>query len=936
MRIPTATYRLQLNNGFPFAAAQKIIPYLQELGITDVYGSPIFKARAGSVHGYDIVDPNQINPELGGEAGFRELIEAIAHHDMGWLQDIVPNHMAFDSQNQILVDLLENGPDSQYISYFDIDWNHPYHAMGGRVLAPFLGDFYGDCLEKGELHLDYDSYGFSINYYHLRLPLKIESYSRILTYDFNRLRQQMGRAEPDFVKFLGVLYSIKYLPAGEEGSERYDQITFIKSMLWELWQSNACIQQYITENLHIFNGEPSHSESFELLDRLLSEQFFRLSYWKVGNEELNYRRFFTVNDLISVRVEDDEVFKRTHELIFRLVAAGDITGLRIDHIDGLYDPKQYLERLRSHLGDTYMVIEKILEGHEELPSTWPCQGTTGYDFLARLNGIFIHQHHEPQFTELYGDLTGVRVPFTDIVDEKKRLIIAKHLAGDIDNLGNVLKEISTRYRYASDFTIYGLKGSLIEIMAAFPVYRTYINDEGLSARDRHYSEQAIQQALQKMPVFANELDFISRFLFLDFDRDLSDGEKDQWLHFTRRLQQFTGPLTAKGVEDTAMYVYNRMVSLNEVGSDPGAWGSSLEEFHQFNQRQNSHLPHGLVTTATHDTKRGEDLRARLNVLSELPDVWRQHVEQWQAWNQRHKSAIGRQPAPDTNDEYLLYQTLVGAFCFDPTALPSFGDRLKDYLVKAIRESKVHTGWLHPDSEYEQACLNFVTALFAEGEDSAFWADFLPFQRQIAHYGVFNSLAQVVLKVAAVGVPDFYQGSELWDLSLVDPDNRRPVDYEHRQTLLQELKADLAQDHLGALARYLAQPSDGKIKLFVTYRALQVRQELTEVFQKGEYLPLQVIGSLQQHVIAFARIYDDTMVIAVAPRWLTALIKDGELPLGDRTWHETRISLPTQDPLVFRDGIAGHAIAAEGVLWLRDVLAHAPVALLMTKLVQAKT
>ncbi len=920
MRIPTSTYRIQFNQKFTLIDAQKVVPYLAELGISDIYASPIFKARAASTHGYDIVDSNQINPELGGIEALRALNLKVKEQNMGWVQDIVPNHMAFDSQNQMLIDLLENGRDSQYFRFFDIQWDHPYQGIKGRVLAPFLGRFYGDCLERGEIQLNYDPDGFSVNYYSLRLPLKIESYSNILSYNLNQLRQELSREHPDFVKFLGVLYSIKYLPSGEEGNERYDQIAFIKNMLWELWSRSPVIKEFITNNLKVFNGDVNYPESFQLLDSLLTDQFFRLSFWKVGNEEINYRRFFTVNDLICVCVERKEVFEHNHRLIIDLIREGIFTGLRIDHIDGLYDPKKYLERLRGFLGDIYIVVEKILDFEETLPINWPTQGTTGYDFLAYLNNLFCPQSSREIFTDLYDRFVGQKINYDKIVDEKKRLIISKHLAGDIDNLGHLLKQISQRYRYANDFTIYGLKGSLIEIMVAMPVYRTYINDEGLSSHDRQYVEIAIKRAKAQMPIFSNELDFIARFLFLDFDQDLGEEEKEQWLYFTRRLQQYTGPLMAKGVEDTAMYVYNRLISLNEVGASPSQFGISIEQFHQFNQNKALTTPHSFLTTSTHDTKRGEDTRARINVLAEIPQEWEEAITLWQQWNCKFKRSVQGTLAPTPNDEYLLYQTLIGAMPFGN--LEGFSQRVEEYVVKAIREAKVHTGWLQPDHNYESACTEFVREILTDRLDHPFLKHFREFQKKIAFYGVFNSLSQVVLKLTGIGVPDIYQGSELWNFSLVDPDNRRPIDFDHCFKLLLQIKQE--QD----ISSYLSHPEDGKIKLFITWKCLHIRKKYSELFQRGRYFPVYPIGSLQQHIISYYIQLEDQILLVVVPRFLTKIVKEGELPIGGKVWQENRLPVPPNTNSVWLDLISDQEIYGEETLWIRDIFQVLPVSVLL--------
>ncbi|MBE9125793.1 malto-oligosyltrehalose synthase [Coleofasciculus sp. LEGE 07081] len=930
MRIPLATYRIQFSPAFTFQDAKAIASYLAELGISDLYASPVFQSRKGSTHGYDVVNPNQINTELGGPKTFENLVQELQNYGLGWVQDIVPNHMAFDSQNQMLVDVLENGPDSQYKDYFDINWEHPYEGIRGRVLAPFLGKFCGDCLESGELQLQYEERGLTINYYGLKFPIRIESYIQVLTHELGQLRQKLGRKHPDFVKLLGALYALKYIPSGEEGRERYDQITFIKGMVWELWSENPDIREFIQESIKIFNGEPGNPESFNLLESLLAEQFFRLSYWKVGNEELNYRRFFTVNDLISMRVEDERVFEHNHSLIFKLIDTQEFTGLRIDHIDGLYDPAQYLHRLRERVPDAYITVEKILERHEELPLNWPVQGTTGYDFLNQVNGIFCQQATQEKFNSVYHRFIGNSTPYETLVDDKKRLIIGKHLTGDIDNLANLLKHLSGLYRYASDFTIYALKGALVEIMAVFPVYRTYISAEGSSKADRECIQQVITKARENTPVFLNELNFIEKFLLQEFDESLTQEEKEQQRYFAMRLQQFTGPLMAKGVEDTVLYIYNRLVSLNEVGSNPGEFGVSVDEFHSFNHHRAAYWPHTTNASSTHDTKRGEDIRARINVLSEIPGQWENTIRKWQEINGGHKECVEGLDVPDPNDEYFFYQTLLGTYPFYESEYPAFVGRIKEYIIKAIREAKVHTAWLRPDTGYEDGFIQFAERLLKDSEDNEFLQAFRPFQRRIQHYGIFNSLSQTLLKLTSPGVPDFYQGTELWDLSLVDPDNRRPVDFEQCIGILRDFKNHIETDYLGLIQELLETPEDGRIKLFLIYQALQTRREYLELFQRGDYEKLTVIGSLRDHIVAFARHWDHTTIMAIAPRFLTSLIKEGEHPLGEQVWQETRLSLPPGASSTWYDAMSGQEVQGDDTLWIRDVLKHFPVALLINK------
>ncbi|WP_448560455.1 malto-oligosyltrehalose synthase [Trichothermofontia sp.] len=942
LRIPVATYRLQFNLNFTFKDAQAILPYLVELGVSDIYASPILKARSGSGHGYDVVDPDEINPELGSQEEFEALMASVHECGLGWLQDIVPNHMAFSSQNLILVDVLENGPESQYRDFFDINWEHPYAGMEGRLLAPFLGKFYGDCLENGELQLYYDFHGFSINYYHQKFPLKIETYIQVLTYNLDRLRQQLNRNDPNFVKLLGVLYALRYMPSLEEGQERYEQIAFIKRMLWEVWNESEVIRNFIQENIAIFNGQIGKPESFNLLDALISDQYFRLSYWKVGNEELNYRRFFTVNDLISVRVEREDVFNKIHALTLKLIKQNKITGLRVDHIDGLYDPTQYLNRLREGAENAYIVVEKILETNETLPINWPVQGTTGYDFLNQVNGLFCQQSSEEMLTNIYYRFIGssevcegsaaqkARV-VEDLIDQKKRLIIDKHMAGDIDSLAYLLKDLSNRYRYASDFTIYGLKAALVEVLAVFPVYRTYISADGASLADQEIIRQVLDKAKANIPNFLNELSFLEKFLLQEFDEFLSEDDQQAWLHFLMRLQQFTGPLMAKGVEDTVLYIYNRLLSLNEVGSNPGRFGISPDTFHAFNHDRAEYWPHAMSATSTHDTKRGEDVRARLNVISEIPQEWEHYLHLFQAANAGYKTEVNGRDVPDRNDEYFLYQTLLGTFPFEPVDYPSYIKRIEEYLIKAIREAKVYTAWLKPDTHYEEGVTQFAHQILkqlAENEDTPFVTAFREFLPKIQHFGILNSLSQVLLKLTVPGVPDFYQGTELWEFNLVDPDNRRPVDFDYRLAQLQGLKAQLATDRAALIADLMANPADARIKLFLIYQVLKARHTYQDVFQRGEYEKLKILGSLKDHVIAFARRWDQTIAITIVPRLLTSLLKVGEYPLGEHVWQETRICLPLGLASSWQNLLTGQVIACEETLWLREALSDFPVALLV--------
>jgi len=933
MNRPTVTYRIQFNPAFGFRDAEGIVPYLAELGITDLYASPIFKAGKGSLHGYDVVDPNAINSELGTRVDLDRLSEALHGRQMGWIQDIVPNHMAYSYENQMLRDVLENGEASPYFHFFDIDWDHPDAGMKGRLLAPFLGRFYGVSLEDGEIKLTYDSDGLSICYSDRKFPLRIDSYVQVFSYHLALFKARLGEDHPDFIQFLGLLDVLKTLSSSGESEERAGQIRFIKRLLWEFYSNNGEIRQFVDSNIRTFNGIPGKAESFNLLDDLLGQQLFRLAFWKVGAEEIDYRRFFNINGLISLRVEDEDVFDHTHRLVMELLERGIFSGLRIDHVDGLYDPAAYLRRLREKLPQAYLVVEKILAMDETVPVYWSVQGTTGYDFLNYVNGLFCDRANAKKLSTLYSNLTGSKHSYGHLLRETKRLIIRTDMAGDVANLAYRVRNISGRDRHGSDLTLYGLRRALTELLAGFPVYRTYTHQSIVSEEDTQVIRQAVERARADNPVLLHELAFLQRFLLLDFPGYLSYEERARWLEFTMEFQQHTGALMAKGFEDTMLYVYNRLLSLNEVGSNPGRFGCSGAQFHAFNAKRCKTWPHALSATATHDTKRGEDVRARINVLSEIPIEWKKNVRSWSRLNKTKKKRVRGMPAPDANDEYFLYQTLMGAWPFGETEYPQFLERIKAYVVKAVREAKVHTAWLQPDMEYEEAYVSFVESILVPEESNAFLQELKPFQVKIAYYGVFNSLSQTLLKITAPGVPDFYQGTELWDLNLVDPDNRRPVDFGLRVQHLREIRHRIETDVLELIQELLATKEDGRVKLFLIVQALKARKASADIFQKGTYNPLAVAGRFRKHLIAFARRDASGWSVTVVPRFLTTVVEYGRLPLGPEIWQDTGVILPEQAPLLWRNVLTSQVLSGRQTLWAGEIFQHFPVALLMSESVE---
>ncbi|MGH7854056.1 MAG: malto-oligosyltrehalose synthase [Candidatus Binatia bacterium] len=929
MKVPAATYRLQFTPDFGFAQADAALPYLHELGISDIYASPIFYPRSGSLHGYDVVDPNRLNPELGTAEDFEKLIDHARRLELGWLQDIVPNHMAYDSRNRMLMDVLENGAASSYADFFDIDWNHPYESMKGKVLAPFLGRFYGECLEDGEITLHYNESGLHVRYYSLTLPVNIEAYGDVLTDNLVSLRRRLGAGHLDYIKLLGVLYTLKNIASKQESEERADQIVFVKRILWELYSSNEDMKRHLDATLARFNGTKGQPESFNLLDRLLSQQWYRLSFWKVAAEELDYRRFFNINELISLRMEDEKVYRHTHALVSRLVREGKFTGLRVDHIDGLYDPLSYLGWLRRDHEAAYLTAEKILSYEEELPALWPAQGTTGYDFLNYVNGIFCCREHERQFSQIYGRFTGIEVSSAALRVEKKRLIIGKYMAGDIEGLAFLLKTVSSRDRHAADVTLYGLKRALVEVLAFFPVYRSYISRDAYGSEDRRWLSIAVERAKAANLGLLLDLNFIERFLLLDFGDQQSAEERNHWTHFVMRFQQLSGPLMAKGFEDTALYVYNRLLSLNDVGGDPDHFGVSVDEFHDFNRRRHEHWPHTMNATATHDTKRGEDARARITALSEFPQEWERRIRSWSKINRAKKSRIKGIDVPDRNDEYFLYQTLIGSYPVDGRQDGSFLERLKTYLIKAVREAKVHTEWLKPDLAYEEAFVNFTEAILAPSEQNPFVVEFRPFVKKIAYCGMFNSLGQTLLKIVAPGLPDIYQGSEFWDLSFVDPDNRRSVDYAERRRSLAELKSADSTDRIVLLQDLLANWQDGRIKLYLMHKLLGFRRAHCEFFTEADYTPLKsATGPMGDRICAFARRKGRAWTVAIVPRLVGEMVYNGGAPVGE-VWGQSALSLPVDAPPRWVDVVSGERIeTGPGKrLMLGAVFKYFPVSLL---------
>ena len=924
-----ATYRLQLNTVFGFSQACDITAYLHDLGITHCYSSSILAAMPGSMHGYDVIDPSRLNPDLGTEDEFTAWCRSLHERGMGLILDIVPNHMGIaKALNRWWYDVLENGPSSRYAGVFDIDWHPLKRELHGKVLLPILPDHYGVVLENQQISVAYEEDRFVVRCGDCQLPLAPKSWSTVLSYRLESLLchdPAQSSMDGGLTELQSILTAIRHLPDREDSTpdereEREREKEVIRKRIAVLMANDQRIAAFVQNNIHLFNGTAGEPRSFDLLDELLNQQAYRLASWKVASEEINYRRFFDINDLAAIRVEESSVFEATHDLAFKLLRDDIVTGVRIDHVDGLYDPGGYLQRLQSWArrelgGDSsaerplFVVVEKILGLDEPLPQSWPIEGTTGYAFLNTVNGLFVDHTRERAFSDLYRRITGRSQPYADMVYEAKQLIMRASMASEINVLGHQLNLLSERDRRSRDFTLNSLTNAIREIIACFPVYRTYVTvgAEPVSERDKAFIHRAVAQAKRRNPTIGGEVfDFI-RSLLLKEHRP--EAEKaGEYERFVMKFQQTTSPVTAKGIEDTVFYRYNRLLSLNEVGGEPQRFGIAPEVFHRRMVARQARWPKGLSATATHDTKRGEDARARLNVLSEIPDEWKARVTKWVKLNAKHRIKHENEEIPDANDEYLLYQTLLGAWplgTLRPDERDDFCTRIQQYMEKAIHEAKVHTSWVNPNREYDDGVRRFVQTILDHSRTNKFLDDFLPFKERIAGAGLCNSLAQTLLKVTAPGTPDFYQGCELWDWNLVDPDNRRPVDYALRHKLIQELKGILARpDRFDAVQDLMRHPADGRIKLYLILAGLHCRRMHADVFEQGRYVPLEVEGPEASHLLAFARLHGSHIVITAVPRLVAIRSTETMSSIWDETW----VTMPQE----------------WGALHLQDILTGRPI------------
>ncbi len=937
-RLPSATYRIQLNQNFRFADTLKILDYLQDLGITDLYLSPILAARKGSTHGYDVIDPGRINPEIGNEEEFNQLQTELQNRGMGLLLDIVPNHMAASAENPWWMDVLENGSQSAFAGFFDIDWHPASRSLEGRILLPVLGRPFGEALDSGEIKLIFQDGRLFIQYYEQLFPVAPRSYHSVINLHAGRLKDFLNQESAAYHEFSGILAAAAEIARGDRrvgvtGPEQRLRFESTRDRIRSIVNTSPEIARLIEENVAEYNGREGDPRSLGLLQRLLGEQNYKLSFWQNLNDSINYRRFFTIADLVGVRVEDPIVFEASHGYILRLVARNPLAGLRIDHIDGLRDPVSYLNRLQERLSaeenrsgtQSYVLVEKILARGEEIPEDWPVSGTTGYDYTNAVNGVFVEPEGAGQIERIYSEFIGRNQDFADILYQKKKLVMATLLGVEMRSLGRQLTELAALDRYARELDRPQLINALIEVTACMGIYRTYVRNVELPPAAMQYIEEAVTQARSRAPhLSAASFDFVREVLLLENPPQVLADQREARLNFVMRWQQFTGPIVAKGFEDTSLYVYNPLISLNEVGGNPlPSKAASLEEFYAFLQNRRQRWPGTLNATTTHDTKRSEDIRARVNVLSEISGEWQQHLARWAEVNAKHKDQNGGPAAPDRNEEYFVYQTLLGVW-------PSNGDpdatllqRVQEHLIKATREAMVHTRWTRPNEAHEKALTEFAAKILAP-ENAEFLNDFHEFQARIAYFGMVNAISQTLLKITSPGVADFYQGSDLWDLRLVDPDNRGAIDYSARESALKSITS-------APLPEIRDQWHDGRIKLYLIRQALRFRRDHADLFHHGEFIPLQTAGCHAKNVIAFLRRLNSKVALIAVPRWLTQVAAKKSSTPQNLDWCDTRIILPTEVPQ-WKNVLSNSQLNTQSrdgalSLSLNEVLRDFPVALL---------
>jgi (1->4)-alpha-D-glucan 1-alpha-D-glucosylmutase len=920
--IPRATYRLQLNRDFGFDDAAALAPYLAELGISHVYCSPYLRARPGSTHGYDIVSHTELNPELGGPEAFARMVEAFRQNGLGQIVDFVPNHMGVGgADNPQWLDMLEWGRASEFAGWFDVDWEPEAPYLRDKALVPFLGEQYGAALESGALELlfDADAGAFAVWAYKThKLPICPHHYEMILG-DFHPGLERLGDA-------------FSHLSAS--GPYFGSRARALQAQLAELTARDRTAADAVDQALRRFAGETGDLSSWRALDSLIGLQHWRLAHFRVASDDINYRRFFDVNELARIRMELPELFDHAHALIFRLLADGVLDGLRIDHIDGLLDPKRYCLQLREKAPRPfYLVVEKILARHEDLREDWDVEGATGYEVANLVTGLLLDPAGEEPLTRLYRQFSGNVASFGEIVQASKTRIVENELASELNALAHEVAAIARSNPRTADFTKNVLARALKQIIAAFPVYRTYVDESAApTAADRRDIDWALAQARRRDDAIdPSVFDFLHGLMTGDLvARPRSGFSAIATIRAAMRIQQYSGPVMAKGLEDTAFYRYGRMLALNEVGGNPGGFNVSVSAFHHAMQRRAKQFPHAMTSTATHDSKRGEDVRARLAVLSECPDEWAQQVAIWSRILHAGEVGSPAEPVPDRNDEYIFYQLLLGSWPLeisggdrDPALFEAFGRRLEGAMVKSMREAKLHTTWAAPNSAYEDGVIAFIRSAMDVSRKNAFLESFAAFESRIAEAGMRNGLIQTVLKFTLPGAPDIYQGGELWDLNFVDPDNRRPVDYQRRKQYLREMRGRSAAMSADALPAMIANWRDGRLKLALTSKLLELRKRSARAFREGAYEPLPVTGGDANRLCAFARTIDgETIVVALMLFPLRAW--------SERSAIDAVIAAPSSTPRsAWVDVLTGRRTRArDGAIAARDLFCLLPAAVLI--------
>lgn len=944
-RIPLATYRMGFHKGFRLSQALRLVPYLERLGITTLYASPLFASRSGSSHGYDVTDPTRLNPEIGNRTDFERLGRSLDERGMGMILDIVPNHMAAHFENPWWRDLLENGESSRFSMFFDVDWDPPQRALEHRISLPILGGPYQRVLENRELELVFRKEGFAIRYWDTLLPVDPGTLRRLL----EDMREHLDEIrQPETAQARDSLDAIteeiarlsSRSPSRLTRRLRSRSGERIHKALRTLWRKSLPFREALEKTLVEYNGIRGIPSSFDRLDSLLDGQVYWLSHWKTVTRTLNYRRFFDVADLVGVRMEDERVFEAFHHQLLEWVSKGLVTGVRVDHVDGLRDPSEYLGRLVRHLreampqGTPQVWVEKILASDELLPGDWPVMGTTGYEFMNRLTAVSGDPEGVRAIRRWYETRISPGASFDDIVYHLKKYVAETLLGGELRRLTLMLEWLAQNGRTARELPFRDLQGGIVEISACLAVYRTYMRGDTLSQTDRSRIMQVLSEARRRHRVRRHGLyRFFERILTLDIPPDAPADRKSRWTDFVAGWQQFTGPVMAKGVEDTAFYRYSPLISFNEVGGDPRCESLDTTSFHAFNARRLDTHPLTLSATSTHDTKRSEDVRARIQVLSEYGEEWIARVEQWMHWNRAVKTSGTGGPIPDPALEQFLYQTLVGAWPLEAKEEAVFLERMSAYAVKVAREAKVHSNWITPDTVYEDALTRFLRGVFGKRRKASFREDFARFSAEVAREGAALSLGWLVLKMASPGVCDFYQGTELWDLSLVDPDNRRPVDYARRERFLSDILVGRSEDPGGIFPRLLDNWADGRVKMFVMLSVLEERRRHPDLFLEGSYRPLDPVWEEEEQMTGFVRSLPGRDVLAVVSRRVRGRLAPGSLRVRDGRFSGKIVPLPEgTDPGGWRHLLTGNpvrpVVRGGPSLGMEEVMAGAPVSVLV--------